>query len=401
VSSSAGASRPLEGVRIVAFTQFLLGPAAVQYLADLGADVIKIEGPAGAWERTWSGADTYLNDVSVFFLLANRNCRSVTLDLKSAAGVQVAKKLIASADVVLENFRPGVMERFGLDYDSLHEQFPELIYASASGYGATGDSAKLPGQDLLLQAMTGLAAHTGSAPDAPIPAGAAVVDQHGAALLAMGVMGALLHRHRTGEGQQVSVTMIQAALDLQTEPITYHLNGGAVAPAQERVGSSFHPGPYGLYPTTDGHVAISLSPVAQVLQSLGATAPELSDPAIAFSRRDDIRRTVAPLIAELSTAEALSRLRAGGVWSARVNDYDQALAEPAVAHLDPVMEVQDPRAGDLRLLRHPVNYSAADTSLTRNPPALGEHTDEVLTELGADEDAIAEWRRDGAFGSTN
>lgn len=398
MSSGTGASRPLDGVRIVAFTQFLLGPAAVQYLADLGADVIKVEGPSGAWERTWSGANTYLNDVSVFFLLANRNCRSVTLDLKSAAGVEVARMLIASADVVMENFRPGVMERFGLDYESLRDDSPELIYASASGYGATGEFAKLPGQDLLLQAMTGLAANTGSESEAPIPAGAAVVDQHGAALLAMGVMGALLHRQRTGQGQHVMVTMIQAALDLQTEPFTYHLNGGAVAPAEERVGSSFHPGPYGLYPTSDGHVAISLSPVAQVLESLGASAPELSDPEIAFSRRDDIRRTLAPLIAELSTEEALAKLKAGGVWTARVNDYDQVLDEPAVAQLDPVMEVEDPRAGGVRLLRHPVTYSRADTSMTRNPPALGEHTDEVLAGLGADEDSIAGWRRSGAFG---
>jgi crotonobetainyl-CoA:carnitine CoA-transferase CaiB-like acyl-CoA transferase len=391
-------SRPLEGVRIVAFTQFLLGPAAVQYLADLGADVIKVEGPAGAWERTWSGADTYLNDVSVFFLLANRNCRSISLNLKSAVGAEVARRLIASADVVLENFRPGVMKRFGLDYDALHEEFPELVYASASGYGASGEFSKLPGQDLLLQAMTGLAANTGSQVEAPIPAGAAVVDQHGAALLAMGVMGALLHRQRTGQGQHVSVTMVQAALDLQTEPFTYHLNGGPVAPAEERVGSSFHPGPYGLYSTTDGHVAISLSPVAQVLESLDATAPDLCDPAVAFSRRDDIRRTVAPLIAELSTSEALAKLRRGGVWSARVNDYDDVLEEPAVAQLDPVMEVEDPRAGSLRLLRHPVAYSKADTSMTRSPPALGEHTDEVLRELGVDEDSIAGWRRSGAFG---
>jgi crotonobetainyl-CoA:carnitine CoA-transferase CaiB-like acyl-CoA transferase len=398
MSSPAVVSRPLEGVRIVAFTQFLLGPAAVQYLADLGADVIKVEGPSGAWERTWSGANTYLNDVSVFFLLANRNCRSLSLDLKSAAGVEVARRLIASADVVLENFRPGVMRRFGLDYDSLHGEFPQLVYASASGYGASGQFSRLPGQDLLLQAMTGLAANTGSEAEAPIPAGAAVVDQHGAALLAMGVMGALLHRQRTGQGQHVSVTMVQAALDLQTEPLTYYLNGGAVAPAKERVGSSFHPGPYGLYPTTDGHVAISLSPVQQVLESLDATAPDLSDPAVAFSRRDDIRRTVAPLIAGLSTSEALAKLRRGGVWSARVNDYGDVLDEPAVAQLDPVMEVEDPRAGSLRLLRHPVAYSEADTSMTRTPPALGEHTDDVLRELGADEDCIAGWRRRGAFG---
>lgn len=398
MSAASIPSRPLEGIRIVAFTQFLLGPAAVQYLADLGADVIKVEGPTGAWERSWSGADTYINDVSVFFLLGNRNCRSVTLDLKTAAGLGVARKLIASADVLVENFRPGVMKNFGLDYESLREEFPQLIYASASGYGATGEFAKLPGQDLLLQAMTGLAANTGSDTEAPVPTGAPVVDQHGAALLALGVMGCLMHRQRTGQGQHVSVTMIQAALDLQTEPFTYHVNGGEVIPATERVGSSFHPGQYGLYRTTDGHVAISLSPVAQVLESLGTSSPEFADPAIAFKRRDDIRRIVAPLISKLNTTEALTKLRAGGVWSARVNDYDAVLDEPAVARLNPLIEIAHPQAGRVRLLRHPVTYSAADTSITRNPPALGEHTDEVLSALGADNETIAEWRRNGAFG---
>jgi crotonobetainyl-CoA:carnitine CoA-transferase CaiB-like acyl-CoA transferase len=392
-------SRPLDGVRIVAFTQFLLGPAAVQYLSDLGADVIKVEGPAGAWERSWAGSDTYVNGVSVFFMLANRNARSVVLDLKSSEGAAVARRLIATADVLVENFRPGVMARFGLDYDSLCEEFPRLVYASASGYGEVGEFAKLPGQDLLLQAMTGLAANTGSAQEAPVPAGAPVIDQHGAALLAMGVLGALMHRERTGRGQKVSVTMVQAALDLQSEPLTYHLNGGAVSPAQERVGSGFHPGPYGLYPTTDGQVAVSLSPVAQVRAALGGEeVPELEDPAVAFARRDEIRRAIAPLLAELSTEEAMKKLREAGVWSARVNDYDAAIAEPAVAQLDPVVTVEDPHAGPVRLLRHPVEYSQAETGVRRPPPGLGEHTEEVLAELGLSTDDIAVLRQSGSIG---
>ncbi|MCW2825680.1 MAG: hypothetical protein JWQ91_2597 [Aeromicrobium sp.] len=393
-------SRPLAGIRIVAFTQFLLGPAATQYLSDLGADVVKVETPTGAWERTWSGADTVRGDHSVFFDLANRNARSIAIDLKSPEGVEAARALIGTADVLLENFRPGVMQRFGLDYDSIREDFPQLVYASASGYGEVGEHAKLPGQDLLLQAMTGLAANTGSAGQGPIPAGAAVVDQHGAALLAMGVLGALFQRVREGRGQKISVTMVQSALDLQTEGLTYHMNGGDVRPAQEPVGSSFHPGPYGLYATLDGHIAISLSPVSAVLAALGQAAePDLADPAQAFVRRDEIRRAVAPHIARLTTAEAIERLVAGGVWTTKVNDYADALDEPAVAALEPVMTYERADGRTVRLLRHPVTYSSAETSMFRNPPSVGEHTEDVLEELDVDADTIARWRGANAFGS--
>src|SRR5207253_1396620 len=154
--------RTLAGVRIAAFTQFLLGPAAVQYLADLGADVVKVEAPGGgAWERRWAGADTFPGGVSAFFLLANRNLRSVTLDLKSARGLEAARRLIASADVVVENFRPGVMDRLGLGYEAARAVRPDVIYASASGYGADSPSRDLPGQDLLIQAASGLGWLTG------------------------------------------------------------------------------------------------------------------------------------------------------------------------------------------------------------------------------------------------
>ncbi|MFD1211402.1 CaiB/BaiF CoA transferase family protein [Arthrobacter sp. GCM10027362] len=377
-------TRPLEGVRIVSFTQFLLGPAAVQYLADLGADVVKVEPPAGAWERSWAGGESFLNGVSVFFMLAHRNARSVTLDLKSREGLEAARKLIETADVLVENFRPGVMDSLGLGYDAVHEQHPRLIYASASGYGSTGPFRKLPGQDLLLQAITGLAANTGSAQEAPVPVGAAVIDQHGAALLAMGVLAALLHRERTGKGQHVELNMIQAGLDLQTEPLTYHLNGGQVSVPQERLGSPFHPAPYGIYKTRDGNVAISLSPVATVRQALDG-APELEpfeDPSLALNARDEIRRALAPLLASYTTSEIVEKLRKGGVWCNAVNDFTAALKDPVVTEVDPIMQIEHPDAGTIRLLRHPVNYSSIDTSVRRTPPRLGEHTEEILSEFG-------------------
>ncbi|MDO8208933.1 CaiB/BaiF CoA-transferase family protein [Conexibacter sp. CPCC 206217] len=385
--------RGLAGIRIVAFTQFLLGPVGAQYLSDLGADVVKVENPhAGAWERSWAGGDAFVEGVSAFFLLSHRNVRSVALDLKRPAGRAAALRLIEHADVVIENFRPGVMESLGLGYDDVRGGNPSLVYASASGFGADSPFRALPGQDLLMQALTGLTAATGSAEQAPVAAGAPVVDQHAAALLAMGVLAALVHRERTGEGQHVAVNMLQAGLDLQTEPVTYHLNGSRIAATQEPLGSAFHAAPYGLYPTRDGHVAVSLSTVAALRAALDG-APELEpfeDPALAISQRDAIYRALAGVLAPWGTEELVAKLRAAGVWCAPVNDYDAVFADDAVRAVDPVVELDHPEAGPIKLLRHPISYSALDTSVRTPPPALGQHTREALAEVGCSEQQLAE-----------
>jgi crotonobetainyl-CoA:carnitine CoA-transferase CaiB-like acyl-CoA transferase len=388
----------LQDVKIVAFTQFLLGPAAVQYLADMGADVIKVEPPGrGAYERGWSGGNAWANGVSVFFLLAHRNNRSITLDLKSEEGQELARRLVDEADVLVENFRPGVAARLGLDYEQLRARNPRLIYATASGYGSDSPYRDLPGQDLLLQAMTGLAAATGRAAEPPTAAGAAVVDQHAATLLALGILGALHHREKTGEGQRVEVTMVQAALDLQQEPVVYHANGGTVERPQEPLASGFHEGPYGFYETKDGHIALSLSPVKLIGEVLGHADElrEFHDRALAFERREDIHRALSPLVRDYETAALVELLRGHGIWCAPVNDYDAALADPVVAHVDPMMTIDHPEAGTVRLLRHPVRYGAWDAGMRLQPPQLGEHTDAVLAELGVDAPGVTRLREGG------
>ena len=391
--------RSLEGVRIAAFTQFLLGPAGVQLLADLGADVVKVEAPrTGAWERQWSGAETFPGGVSAFFMLANRNVRSVTLDLKSAPGLEAARKLIESSEIVVENFRPGVMDRLGLGYESAKQLRPEIIYVSASGYGSMGPYRDLPGQDLLIQAVSGLASISGRAGELAVPLGSAMVDQHGAALLAMATLAAVLHRDRTGEGQRVEVVMLDAAFDLASEPFVYHLNGAQLERPRSWLTDTFHEAPYGIYPTSDGAVAISMSPVAQVRHALGEP-PELEpfeDPTVAFERRDDISTALGRRLREMSTAEAVERLRAEAVWCAPVNDLDSALADPAVRYLDPVLEFDHPDAGLVKVLKHPVRYSVGEAQLRHLPPSVGEHTDEVLSELGYSADRIAAMRSLGA-----
>lgn len=391
---------PLAGVRVLCFTQFLLGPAAAQYLADMGADVIKVERPEGAWERGWAGGDAFVNDVSVFFLLGHRNVRSVAVDLKDPRGVEVCRRLAEDVDVVIGNFRSGVLDRLGLGYEDLRARNPRLIYATASGYGDDSPYRDLPGQDLLIQAMSGFMAVTGPTTSLPTPGGAAIVDQHSGALLAMGVLGALVEQRVTGRGRRIEVNMLQGALDLQLEPATYWRNGGSVSRPDEPLGSGFHPSPYGVYAVRDGHVAISLSAIPAVRAALGGDerlAP-LEDiaPADALARRDDVYRAVAACVADRGRDELVAALRAGDVWCAPVLGYDEVFEDPAVAHVDPFHTIDHPVAGPIHLLRHPIRYDGEATPVRMLPPGVGQHTREVLHDVVGAE-TFAELVKDGVI----
>jgi crotonobetainyl-CoA:carnitine CoA-transferase CaiB-like acyl-CoA transferase len=380
----------LQGVRILSFTQFLLGPAGVQYLADLGADVIKIEPPGGKlFERTWSGCDLFLNGVSAFYLGAHRNQRSLTLDLKHPEGQAIARRLVADADVLVQNFRPGVMARLGLGYEEVASLNPRLIYVSASGYGEANTYRDRPGQDLLIQAMSGLAAISGRAGEPPTAVGAPVVDQHGAALLAMAVLAALLERTRTGLGQKVEISMLRAALDLQQEVVVYHLNGAEMRKSPTSLASMIHPGPYGIYETKDGYLALSMSPLPVLQEAL--QLPELAP--LAGERynhpaRERIAQILEPVVRTRTTAEWVEYLVPRGVWAAPVLEYEGTFSDPAVQEAGVVEEVDHPVAGRVRLLRSPLGFSSGQATYRRHAPMPGEHTGEILQELGYTEDEI-------------
>lgn len=395
MTDGRGSVKPLAGVRIVSFTQMLMGPAGVQYLADLGADVIKVENPGrGAWERNWAGADAFVGETSIFFLLGNRNQRDLTLNLKHPRAARIVRALLARTDILVQNFRPGVMERLGLGFDQLREEFPRLVYVSASGYGETGPYRDRPGQDLLLQSLSGLASVTGRAKDLPVPTGSAIVDQHAAAIIAMAALAALRLRDQTGRGAKVEVSLLLSALDLQQEPIAYHLNGFAFDRSEAGLASGFHPAPYGIYRTADGFLAMSLSPLEQLerIEEFGVLKDLVEGSA--FRMRDSIRRRLEPIIASRPTSYWQERLTEFGIWCGPVLNYDEVFQDPQVEHVEPTVTFDYPGVGPVRVLGLPFRIEGYRPEIHR-PPQLGEQTDEILAELGLPAEDIAELRREG------
>lgn len=389
---------PLTGVRVVSLTHYLQGPACVQYLADLGADVVKVERRDGGFERHWSGARNYVGEESVFFHATGRNQRSVEIDLRSPRGAAALWRLIERADVLVENFRSGVLERRGFGYDTVKARNPGIVYCSLSGFGPTGPRSRQPGQDLLIQSMSGMMLLSGSADDPPTPFGTAIVDQHAAALGAMGVLAALLRRGVTGEGSKVDASLLSAALDLQIEPFNYHLNGRLFDRSASRISTRFHQAPYGVFRTSDGWMTLSLSDCPTLADVLGEARLAAFTDTDQFDRREEVNELVAARLGSRTTAQWLQACAARGVWSAEVNDYHDLEADPQLIANSSILAYQYPGAGPMRVLAHPILYDGETPQLRRMPPRIGEHTDEVLSELGYGEDEIRTLREDSAIG---
>lgn len=387
------ASGPLAGVVVADFTQLVQGPFASQMLADMGAEVLKIEPPNGDWLRRFALGNNYPGGESVSFLAFNRNKRSVVLNLKRADHRDAARRIAAAADVVLENFRPGVMERLGLGYETLRELNPGLVYCASSGYGPDGPYAARPGQDLLVQAMTGLPHLNGRDADPPIPVGIGIADVAAGLHMVYGTLAALLERDRTGRGQRVDVNLLNSLLALQSQELTAHLNSD-VRPRRNAAmaGTPYTGAPYGIYATRDGHVAIAMNAVNKLMAAVGVTGFEdVSEQNITDGDLDArIRRVLEERLAERATAEWLEVLLADDIWCAPLNDYDAVAADPQVRHNGMILELDHPAAGRIRVVGPAVRFSGRSPARRHSaPPRLGENGREILVRVAGYSDAEA------------
>jgi len=319
--------RPLEGILVLEFSQFMAGPTAGLRLADLGARVIKIERPgSGESGRQIAIKNIFVDDSSLVFHTINRNKESYAADLKDPADIETIKQLIKKADVITHNFRPGIMEKLGLDYASASQINDQIIYASVTGYGKAGPWARKPGQDLLVQSMSGLTWLSGSESDGPVPFGLAVIDMYCATHLTQGILAALLKRSRTKKSVLVEVSLLESELDMQFEVLTTHLNDGRKLPQRSKVrggGHAYLSAPYGLYRTAGGYLALAMGDLRVLATILGLSGDHYEQKENWFSARDVIMKEIGEVVLQKTATEWVSLLESQGIWCTEVNDYPQ------------------------------------------------------------------------------
>lgn len=372
----------LNGIRVLDFTQMMLGPYATQMLGDLGADVIKIERPVvGEWERGLEVMGELVAGDSAAFLALNRNKRSVAIDLKNPEAREALLELARTCDVVVENFRPGVLARLGLGYTDIREVKPDIIYCSGSGWGQDTPFARenRPGQDLLIQAMSGLAYNAGRADDPPVVAGSSVVDAMTALTLAIGIVSALFVRERHGIGQRVEVDLFSTAIAVQCQEISAMVNQGKeYERSRSGIAQPWLSAPFGIYATADGWLAIAMAPLDALAELVGD--PELGslDPWI---DRDEAKTRLDAITPSRSTQGWLDILGPAGIWAAQVRTNREAVDELRDQGSPLIQKLQHPRAGELELIACPITLSATPASVRLPPPLVGEHTEEVLREV--------------------
>ena len=376
------ATGPLAGLRILDFTALLQGPLATQVLADLGADVVKLEKEDGEWMRHWGVYGARTHGETDAFLSFNRNKRSVTVDLRDEETVGRILALADKADVLVENFRPGVMDRLGLGYEALKQRNPGIIYAAASGYGQTGPYVKRPGQDYLAQALTGAMWLTGRRDDPPMVFGVAATDQYTGIHLVVGILAALHHRNQTGEGQRVDLDLLSCIMALQQQEITVYLNHGFLPQRPvNNIGACGITGPAGVYATQDGHIMLAMMSCPELGRILGVDWLDAYDTLDKmYEHRDEIYRRVAGVFATRKTDELVEFLLGHDVWCAPVRNYDNLEQDPQIQHKKLIWEVPYGDSNqNYRTVASPFNFSATPVGIHRSAPTAGQHNEEFTS----------------------
>ncbi|MGA0902402.1 MAG: CaiB/BaiF CoA transferase family protein [Candidatus Nanopelagicaceae bacterium] len=377
---------PLDGFLVLDFSQFLAGPVSAMRLADLGARVIKIERPGtGDIGRTLAFAGLESDGDTLSFHIMNRNKESFAADLKNQSDLAEVKALVAKADVIIQNFRPGVIERLGLGYEEVKKINPRIVYGSASGYGTTGPWIERPGQDLLAQSMSGLPWLNGQEGHPPIPVGLAVADIFTSTHLAHGITALLLRRERTGVGGLVEASLIESMLDLQFELISAKLFDTATTVKRGAGAHAFLSAPYGLYQTTSGYLAIAMTPVPQLGALLGLDFSQYDDPKTWWSHQSEIVKKLSNLLATESTDHWLAILDKADIWCAPVLTLPELIESEGFNQLDMTQEtIRRGKSGEeikIPTTRSPMKIDGKTIKHRKGAPHVGEDTEKIRKEF--------------------
>lgn len=391
----------LSGIRVLDCSIAMAGPFAAQRLGDLGADVVKVEPVTGEWQRHVSAGGARGNKVNVSFLSLNRNKRSLAVDLKSEEGKKVLLDLVKTADVFLQNYRPGVAKRLGVDYETLAKINPRLVYVSMSGYGESGPYVNRPGQDLLLQAMSGAMLSAGRAGEAPTAAGQYLVDAVTAYTAFEGALAALFHRERTGEGQLVEVNMLDAIATIQMQELSVFTVGGKEQKrSAEPHAHVFIRAPYGAFATSDGYIVVAFPSLKKLGEVIGEESfLTMDDEVDSWSRRDEIFAKTRERLKGKTSAEWLKLFGKADLWAGPVYGYRELVDDPQVKHNGTFVEYEHPTEGRVKTPGFPIKFSKTPSKVERGAPLTGEHTREVLREAGYDAATIERLEKSGAISS--
>ena len=376
--------RPLEGLLVLDFSQFLAGPSAGLRLADLGARVVKIERPGvGDLCRQLYISNLELEGDSTLFHSINRNKESFAANLKDPKELRVVKKLLEQADVVIHNFRPGVMERIGLDYETVREINARIVYGAVTGYGDEGPWRDKPGQDLLAQSLSGLTWLSGDAGQGPVPMGLAIADMFAGAHLVQGILACLVRRGVTGEGGRVDVSLMESVLDFQFEVLTTHLNDGGRLPERSAVNNAhaYLGAPYGVYETHDGWLALAMGPLLKLGELIGLDLSEYEDPKTWFTHRDEIKARLADHLTTRTTADWLGVLEPADYWCAEVYDWPTLLAHEGFRRLQMTQRVQLESGASMETLRCPIRVDGEILFAERGAPKVGADNQRLMADL--------------------